>query len=526
MEQLETSVPIETTAETQIENEDFKWTTSRKGWPKYWASRLAKDKENLPKNIQELVERSISKKHVKNRGGKTAELARYVTKMLDGINRGIAPETIIWEEKEKELAAVKKEEESLNRILVWSEQVNESMLDQKLLPLLSEQERKDMAATGKTKGNAKYWLKRLTPEVDILPDDIKNTVKEFISTGKTPQDLYRFSRFTKYIDRRTAILAFQAEKRGVVSNLKNTLKAIDQKEDFGAEEQKSRKTCNYENGLLFVEENGERKPISLGDIVADLEWGIKYRPDDSLPPALWRKIRKLSAIKEARQTIENIFNMELTRSECVTLPTSSWTVDFLENHPNAGPVAERMAQSIISRVQYNNPELGIELEHSNALEDAILKYDFKVLLPIKKRGVAIEGNETSRAKYIQEKKRLGVQFTIRKHAKGKQKQIIEAKSKVDTGQYAKYIKKPVDDIVLAKLPLKTYSECFKKWLESGKTSGGPEQYLSRGEKIKILTAATKDEINFSEEELAKIFPKTLKSPHILEALQYRPKQLI
>lgn len=177
------------------------------------------------------------------------------------------------------------------------------------------------------------------------------------------------------------------------------------------------------------------------------------------------------------------------RAENIGPVTSSWTPEFLENHPDSGAVAERMAQSIISRMEYNNPELGIALEHSNALEDAELKYDFKVLLPVKKRGVAVEGDDLNREKYIKEKKRLGIQFTIREGKKTKSKklkQIDTAKSAVEAGRYSKYIKKPVDDIVLVQMPMKAYGACFKKWLEDGKPSGGPEQYLSEDERERLV----------------------------------------
>lgn len=269
----------EVLAITEKEKEDMQWTVNRKKWPGYWIPRLAEEKENLPEDIKQFVEDVIAKNKIKHKGTKYGELGRYVTKLLDGINKGIPTETIILQEqkerKEKELETVRKETESLNQLMVWSDHVNESMLDQKLLPLLSDQEKRDLAATGKTKGGIKYWLKRISPEVDILPDEIRSVVKEFIKTGETPTDTEKLSKFARYIDRRTSILVFQSEKRASMSKLKETLKAIDQKEDFDEEEQKSRKTCSYENDVLFVEESGEKKPIGLGDIVADLEWGNK-----------------------------------------------------------------------------------------------------------------------------------------------------------------------------------------------------------------------------------------------------------
>ena len=295
-----------------------------------------------------------------------------------------------------------------------------------------------------------------------------------------------------YINRRIAIIKFGAEKRAEMASMKYRLKQIDSGQDYEESEKGKRRNIFYEAENMVVRREGEEeKKITMGDIAGDYLWGIKYSAGKSLPPPLWRRVSKFIALKDARANIENIFNSELSEVEGVNLPTSSWTYEFIEKHSEEGVLAERMAQGILLRMQYDNRDLGVRVEPSNALEDAELKYDFKIILPRKKRGVAMEGEELPRPEYEEKKRKLGIQFTVsqnRKYLKHKRLQLEKAKGEIGLEKYRNIIKKPVDDIVLVSVPLKRYSECFKKWLEAGRPSGGPEQYLTGEEREKLVSA--------------------------------------
>ncbi len=297
-----------------------------------------------------------------------------------------------------------------------------------------------------------------------------------------------------------------------MSKLKQRLQDIDKKEDYPEEEAQSRRTLFYDDSKseLFVRETRGDKRMTFGDIIADYDWGIKYRPDASVPDKIWRKIRKLSDVNEARTNIEQVFNQEIVYKERISLPTTSLPIEFLEekldNQGVQGVVAERMAKNFLTRVQYNNPNLKFTVESSNAIEDAELKYDFKIATEQRKRGIAIEGDKIPRDELVSAKRRVGIQFTTtadRKLIRKKKRQISDVQSGLEQLKlkYQHLIKRPVDDVVLVALHLDTYRKRFKKWLDNGKPSGGPEQYLDHGEKMQLVEKTTNNFLTLSKHEI-------------------------
>ncbi|KKQ36030.1 MAG: hypothetical protein US50_C0001G0032 [Candidatus Nomurabacteria bacterium GW2011_GWB1_37_5] len=378
---------------------------------------------------------------------------------------------------------VNKETESINKEIAKMEKV----------PLVSKQEEDDLKMANLR--NLRYWGSRLLPELDILPEKISQSVKKLASGGKI--DPEENSILWKYVHKRSSILNFNVQKRVQMAELKKRLKEIDAGKDYEGKEKENRKIIFYnkESNKLIV--NGNEREIDFGDIVADYDWGVKYRPHESVPKLIWRRIRKLSDFTESKDSIGQIFNDEISRIEKISLPTTSKTQSYLERHISdwgiEGIIAERMAKNFLTRIQYNDPKAGFKVEPSNAMEDAELKYDFKVSFPKKLRGVAIEGEELPREEYVKNKKEIGIQFTVsarRDNLTHKAHQIEEAKEKISDEKYNRYVKKKVDDIVLISLPLGTYRTHFKTWLDAGKPAGGPEQYLSEVEERKILDKVT------------------------------------
>ena len=476
----------EVLAITEQEKEDMRWHAARRGWNFYWAKRFVDQPEAFSENIVSIADKILKKEKISSQTN--TDFGRFVNATLNKLYKRFPGGALEIKEREKIL---KEEVVSFDSFLETIEKAQFQILDQALLPAISSTEKQELKTDPNKKGGVKWWLNHLLPETDIVREDMKNVLENFITTKQMPAGAAH-STLNHYVNQRREILTFKIAKRLEMVQLKNNLKRIDSNEDLSKKERKFRRKVFYDGESLFIKQrSAQNQKITLGDIMADYGWGVKYAPDISIPHQLWRKICKMIAIKEARSRIEYIFNHELNDLESVDLPTSSWSVDFLEKHPYGGPVAERMAQTIISRIQYNSPELGIKVESSNALEDIELKYDFKIVLPKKKRGVAVEGDEMPREEYVKEKRRFGIQFTINPETsllENKKQQIEEAKNKIGLEKYSKVLKKPVDDIVLVSVPLKTYSGCFKKWLEAGKPSGGPEQYLTEDEKEKLVYA--------------------------------------
>lgn len=414
------------------------------------------------------------------------------------------PETEVKKEKPEVEDVLKNELES---VIVIVETTNNAISKEEHSPVVSSQEQRDLQMESHVKGYGAYWVKRLIPELDILPSDVQSAVKKMAAQKHLVG--HSASVFDNYINKRLSILDFNIQKRETMARLKNHLKGIDERLDY-VEQKNDRQTIFYEENSkeLFTIVKGEKQKVTFGDVVADYEWGVKYTPDKSMPEKIWRKIRKLSDLTQARREVEQIFNTELSSIESIPLPTTSMTEEFLEKHKDQkateGIIAERMVKNLLIRAQYNNQELSFRVEPSNAVEDCELKYDFKVMVPEKRRGVAIESVDMTRESFVENKRKFGIQFTISGKLQSLRKkagQIKIAKKAIQKERYQQFVKKPVDDIILVTLPAGIYGVAFKKWLSEGKPAGGPEQYLNKEEKTKIFREVSKNFLSLSETEI-------------------------
>ncbi|MDE2001334.1 MAG: hypothetical protein KGI60_02060 [Patescibacteria group bacterium] len=293
-------------------------------------------------------------------------------------------------------------------------------------------------------------------------------------------------------------------KKGVVLDLKTELRSIDEQK-MSPEYVQGRKEVFYDDkseSLFILDSAGKRQEVSFGDLVGDYGWGIRYRPDASMPAALRRKIRKTLALHEARNKIQTLYNEELQERFSAGYPASTFGIEFIDktmrrNGADAeGVVAEHLAREFLVRVQYNNPQLGMSVERSNALEDRELKYDFKIRSR-KTVGVALEPDNMSRKEFVKQKRQIGIQFTIGSASKTELVQI--GKGRLEA--YKEILRGRVDDIVVVQIPsLKGLADLYRKWVRAGRPSGGPEQYLSIEQKGEIFDQATKEILDVSDAE--------------------------
>lgn len=293
---------------------------------------------------------------------------------------------------------------------------------------------------------------------------------------------------------------FTVIKRERMAQLTRELAAIDLEEMIESFEDENRRVVFYDedSASFYVVENGAKKEITAGDITADYGWGLKYVPNGDTPHAVFRQLAKRILTNEARRDIEKIYNYELSGS-----PKGDYTsldnllarpvIEFQEATDRRGFIAEAMARELLTRLSYGG-ELGFIVERANAIEDGTYKYDFKIRILKKKRGVAVE-DETQREK----SKKIGIQFTIQRHLHGKRSMLVKVKEK-----YKSVI--PVDEIIFLRVITKKFEIAFKQWLDTGRPSGGPEQFLSRDLKTKLLKETTQGLVQITDEEMDKIFP--------------------
>ncbi len=352
----------------------------------------------------------------------------------------------------------------------------------------------------------KYWAKRF--HVPKLKGPIINSIGIRLDVLRKERLKQARSILKPSAGEGFKVLTPRLQTHVEMKKLKEELHRIDRKE--GIEESKNAKTIFYdeEHHRLFVNENGAPRRITEGDIMADYNWGIEYHPDMSMPPMVWRRVSKLLALKKAREKTFDLYNQELINIFHVNAPTTSWSLEFIKeyhqkNKKDQGFIAERMVQGFLTRLQYNKPELGLRVEPANAIEDTELKYDFKVMVPQYRRGVATEGEDLVRGEYVKQKRKIGVQLTVGHAGKNKQEKTNLGKQRLEEEKYKNLVPKLVDDIVLVSLRLPRFGKCFEKWLEAGEPAGGPEQYLNKEEELYILTEVTKNLPNMpkSKEDL-------------------------
>jgi hypothetical protein len=242
----------------------------------------------------------------------------------------------------------------------------------------------------------------------------------------------------------------------------------------------------------YVMEGNQQKYLGVGDLLSDYAWGIKYVPDGEMIEPAYRRMAKRILANEVRRDLEGFHNIELRleykSKDSFSSPSPTITPGKIKNissswektHKSAdlGFVAEIMARELMARLAQNG-ELQIVVERADCIEDGVYKYDFKVRTLSTTRGIGI-GDEKEIDRRI---KKIGVQFTIAHNVDAKKSKFFKAKDKYKN-------KVPVDEIIFVQINPLEFSEAFNRWLELGKPSGGPEQFLSEEIKSTLLAEIT------------------------------------
>ncbi|KKU52849.1 MAG: hypothetical protein UX72_C0001G0026 [Parcubacteria group bacterium GW2011_GWA2_47_10] len=342
-----------------------------------------------------------------------------------------------------------------------------------------------------------YWVSQLRREIDILPDDIVKIIQQ--KPEKLALDEQR--RLKRYVHRRGQSIEFAIQKKDRISELKKRIQSAENGADpFEGEDAHNRRKVFFdsERDLFYIKEGQERRDLGVGDLLADYAWGITYDPDGSVPEKKRRMLIKKLALNEARREIEKIYDSELSAIYEISQGAGAIGLDKIENKAKklynleqerafGGIIAERAVREFLTRLSLNNQKANFFVERSNAAEDSQYKYDFKVRRRSRTRGVAIEGKDMPRDEYVRLKKEIGFQLTVTgagPSLKKKEDQLEEAREKIKrTGLF---VKRRVEDIALLSLSTPRFGDYFRRWLEEGKPSGGPEQYFSEKEKHLII----------------------------------------
>lgn len=309
--------------------------------------------------------------------------------------------------------------------------------------------------------------------------------------NKKPAEQKKKDKKQKVLDRLADL------KRQKMENLHMSLRNLDEGEPIKEFENEARRIVYYDeySQQYFAEKNGERKNISIGDILSDYAWEIKHVPDGEMIEPAYRTLTKRILANETRRDLEKLHDQELVgKKEEVGFSF----IRFKKAWENAnekekesimgqlGFIAEITVRELLSRVGHNY-NLDFVISRATIEEDREFKYDFKIHTRHRIRGIDVMGRSLTKS--------LGVDLK----AISSQKNIYSRKTK-------KGKRIGVDEIIILKVPGKEIADAFKKWVSSDEPSGGPEQFLSRNLKIELLKAVTKGLIEIKDEDVEKIFP--------------------
>ncbi|MBI3632337.1 MAG: hypothetical protein HY225_02725 [Candidatus Vogelbacteria bacterium] len=365
------------------------------------------------------------------------------------------------------------------------------------VPVKSKQNYKIILPKPGSSGWESGWLRYLSKSYGgYIPKNLENYLDLYRKNGfKKPPGVFIPQSLMQYATlvhrrihgsggrHRNRLEGIQYSKDSIMGELKSRLQGTDISADYPEAERFGRTAIFFDdaNGEIYFNNNGFKKYMSEDDIVADLDWRIKYRPDISMPKKIWRRIRKLSDINEAKNLIQSLYSTELVLrgygSGSAVQPQDD--VEFSRPR-SAGFLAEKMIVNILKRRRSDYKEGLIIAEPSDSIEDSEFKYDFKVqFIPWEKLGVGRPHT-------------VGFQLTVSPRGGHKGSDVTKANKRLSTSPDTIKIKNPVERVVLLRSPRIDWTQYYTRWLNEGKPSGGPEQYLTDSEKESVISSIMKE----------------------------------
>lgn len=333
------------------------------------------------------------------------------------------------------------------------------------------------------------------------------------------EGIYRFEGDKMADINRENAVRFDAEKQKIMRVFKEKIKELEKTGKVGWEDMKNRIVLKYdrkgEYGKKFVcEYKGKEYKLSLGDIMADYNWGIKYMPDSEMPEDVCRKISKRILTNEARRDIEDIYDEEMgIKSKMEGEYGKHGIYSIVKRHKtfksqlehgekipawDIGLLSEQMVREFMTRAAYTLSEIpdsgiGIKIKRANIEEDVKKKIDFKVITFSHVRGVKTVDEENIN-KIIGQFQRLGFQLAtagsgtsdwhFSERLEYKKQQIEKVKNKGILNLL------DIDDIVLVGIRTEHTIDLYNEWFRENKPSGGPEKLWNIEQKKRVFRAIT------------------------------------
>src|SRR3989344_4841694 len=298
------------------------------------------------------------------------------------------------------------------------------------------------------KGSAQNTTPREKAEINLEKDDQITEMADFLLSKKESQE---------------EIYEIQKKKEKIVRKFKLALKSLD---DNKIEKLKKKE-----------------KEITLGELVTDGDWGIKYYLGETIP----RIVKKEFLLAKAKREILLLLNDQIIINE-LSSPTDELKKKAYrgiesreENNLQPGIIAERMVKNLIKKETIDK-DIDFRIIEADVYQDVEEKIDFIIKRKNRNRGVGVQASNV-----------FGIQFTINTNEK-----VLERKKRQI--RYAKYQARQegIGDIILVNIPINDVMKVYNEWQEK-KSSGGPDKLWKIETKKKIFKNVLKGIL--SEEEI-------------------------
>lgn len=272
------------------------------------------------------------------------------------------------------------------------------------------------------------------------------------------------------------IYSLQRTKQNIFQKLERDLAMLDNPKESIRWEKGSKKVLAGGDKYFAVAADGQKMPVTLGEIFSDGDWGIKYAPDDGIP----RPIRKKYLIEAAKRKIRARLNRQIYIDEIASRKTGegakgAYTRKFEEEELAGelppGILAEKMVDGLLKKMSYVAGST-FELIESDVHLDVIKKIDFIVRRKSHYRGVGVEAED---------RQDVGIQFTTSTN----NERLTEKRSQLKRANTLLRPEDQLEEIILVSVPLKNLTHLYEQW-KAAPTPGGPEKLWDKRIKREVF----------------------------------------
>lgn len=323
------------------------------------------------------------------------------------------------------------------------------------------------------------------------------------------------------------IFSIQQKKQEIMVWLKGELKKLDDPEATHEQPEGTVRVRQRKNGDLYIRQSVDGKsrkiPVTVGELITDADWGIRYYLDPETVP---RNIRKQCLVEEAKRRLHDFLDEQLTeevlgrylpKEEEIFDEEAQKTKEYkkhrLENLQRiyttlrnerqnrierGGHIFERMVRNFLRKLIIDH-DLACELDKGDIQQDVEQITDFILRKFQRDRGVGVFESQRPDV-IIQVTQNVKPSVLARKG-----RQVREAKERLRQEPET-----TIADILLVAIPSANGRESLQKWEENGRLPGGPERYWTPEFQEQVYRAVLKG--FFTPEELdefwSKVHPET------------------